>query len=81
MHKAGSQVQAMLDELRSRLDAIPCAMPPHAKSWAERREQVEQSWESHRAKTFEDVVTSMTLPTEMVHIYIYDMVMLNITIV
>lgn len=46
----GSQVQAMLDELRSSLDAIPHATPP-AKSWGERREQLEQSWESHRKKT------------------------------
>ena len=69
LHKTGSQVQAMLDELRSSLDAIPHAIP-QAKSWSERREQVEQSWESHRTKIFEDVVTSMTLPTEMVCIYI-----------
>jgi len=40
----------MLDELRSSLDAIPHATSPQAKSWAERREQVEQSWESHWAK-------------------------------
>jgi len=70
LHKTGSQVQVILEELRSSLDAIPRVTPPQAKSWAERREQVEQSWESHRAKIFEDVVTSMTLSTEMVYTYV-----------
>ena len=62
------QVKALIDELRSNLDVIPVATS-HAKSWGERREQVEQSWEGHWATIFEDVVTSMTLSTDMVWSY------------
>ena len=65
---ADNELQAMVDELRESLNAIPCTAEPASvmKSWAERREQLEQSWESHRAKLFEEVVTSMALPPEAV---------------
>ena len=58
----------MIDELRDFLNAIPRAMQPTSgtKSWTERREQLEQSWEDHRAKLFEDLMTSMALLPEMV---------------
>ncbi|XP_065891337.1 uncharacterized protein [Dysidea avara] len=65
-HCQDNELQAMVDELRESLNAIPCTAEPASvmKSWAERREQLEQSWESHRAKLFEEVVTSMALPPE-----------------
>ena len=59
----------MVDELRESLNALPQAsMQPTSvtKSWAERKEQLHQSWEDHRAKLFEDVVASMALPPEVV---------------
>ncbi|XP_065894845.1 uncharacterized protein [Dysidea avara] len=66
-HHQDNELQAMIDELRDFLNAIPRAMQPTSgtKSWTERREQLEQSWEDHRAKLFEDLMTSMALLPEM----------------
>jgi len=67
----------MVDELRESLNAIPQAstQPTNVtKSWGERREQLHQSWEDHRAKLFENVVASMALPPETVCICVYFLV-------
>lgn len=57
-----SQVETMLDELRNSLASFP-STPSCTKTWTERREQLEQSWGNHRGEIFENVVSSMALPS------------------
>jgi len=60
-----NQLKAIVDELRECLNAIPQpSMHPSSvtMSWAERREQLQQSWKEHKTKFFEDV--SMALLPE-----------------
>ena len=65
-----SQVDIILEELRNSLASIP--LPPSCtKTWTERKEQVEQSWGNHRCQIFENVVSSMALPSEAVCICNY----------
>lgn len=54
-----SQVE---EELRNTLAAIPL-IPSHTKTWSDRKEQVELSWGNHRPGIFEDVVSSMAMPS------------------
>ena len=58
----------MVEELRDCLDAIPRGTQSTnvTRSWTERREQLDQSWEAYRSKLFEDVMASMALPSETV---------------
>lgn len=54
-----SQVE---EELRNTLAAIPL-MPSHTKTWSDRKEQVELSWGNHHPGIFEDMVSSMAMPS------------------
>jgi len=59
-----SRVDAILHDLKSHLNAIPPSSSSHTnyKSWRERVEQVNQSWESHRSALFENKISYMAMP-------------------
>ena len=54
-------------QLHSLLDSIPSSLPnSNSRSWTERMERSEQSWESQRPKIYEKVISSMALLNETV---------------
>ena len=54
-------------QLHFLLDSIPSSLPnSNSRSWTERMERSEQSWESHHPKIYEKVISSMALLNETV---------------
>ena len=70
-----SQMEAILHDLKSHLNAIPPSSSSHTnhKSWRERVEQANQSWESRRSALFEKKILYMAMPHEAVreHVFIF----------
>lgn len=62
MHIGNSQVETLLEELRNSLASISTT-PSCTKTWTERQEQVEYSWGNHRPVIFENLVSSVALPS------------------
>ena len=61
-----NQFETILDDVRSDLASISYPSSSHTKTWNERMEQVDQSWEVCRSVLYEDVVSSMAMTSEAV---------------
>ena len=59
-----SQLDAILHDLESHLNAITPSSSSHTncKSWRERVEQANESWESHCSALFENKISYMAMP-------------------